>query len=130
MCQASLAAMKGAGQNVRVNGIAQDFFRVVRALSPKARAFIKSNLGFGPSDRHMRKINSKSNFSDTFICDADQIYEIMNKSMDLRVKKGCKKAQFLVAIDATNVTPCMCVNQKCKVINEDFIKTIAHLHLA
>ena len=77
LIQAAIVTMNRASNNVKVNGIVQDFFYLVYTLSPKSCTFLKSNLGFRPSERYIRWLNKQEEKSSPFYYSFKQIYETM-----------------------------------------------------
>ena len=99
-------------QNSHASGIVQ-VFSSGSCFEPQGVCFLISNLGFGPSKLHTMTLHNKPKLSNPFICTSDQINERMKKTIQLRVKNGCK-ADFSLETGATKVSRCMSINHSTK----------------
>ena len=61
-----------------------------------------SNLGFGPSQRHVRSLNEQEEKSSSFRCSFDHIYETMKTQVSVHLNEA-ETVAFSLAIDATKV---------------------------
>ncbi len=94
--------LSGKG-NPQIEPKVKNFYRYLYTLNPRACKAVAANLGYAPSTRWMKVLNSRERPDCIYSCDVSNCVKRMEAAIKQRIIHGVTPA-FSIAIDATKVS--------------------------
>lgn len=103
--------------NLAIEPKIKNFYRYLHTINPRACEAVAANLGYGPSTRWMKVLNSRGRPDCIYNCTVTEMIQKMEEAIKRRKQEGQAVSAFSLAIDATKVSGVLDISTAYKAIH-------------